>query len=505
MQIDTLGGNWTNDIEIRFYAYDFAGNPHEVYTDTVLFKVGQQQTVKLDAQKYLTDGKLNGIGIGIFGGPAWDAKLPDGYTPDRHTVTISDVHLEGQQTTVYDLSKSTMTSGTANTGYTVANGNGKAVFGETIVISDGFCYDCHKISLSEPAEPEPTEPETTEPEATDTYVVLDMQIDTLGGNWTKDIEMRFYAYDFAGNPHEVYTDTVLFKAGQQQTVKLDAQKYLTDGKLNGIGIGIFGGPTWDAKLPDGYTPDRHTVTISDVHLEGQQSEVYDLSKSACISGTGDTGYTVANGSGVASFADGALKITNGFCYDCHKISLTPKTESGEEDSNTYIVMDMLLTTLSNSTGSVEIRFCNNAQQDSVHTAYTDLVQITAGTKTTVKLDAQKYLVDGGLPGFSVAIFGGPEWNTQISAGVYDRHSVVISDLRLEGAGAEAIDLSTAAVTTGIPGSNSGGSIAIVDGQIVISGGFRYDGHKITFGVRQKRMFARQIAWLSSERPTKKES
>ena len=157
------------------------------------------------------------------------------------------------------------------------------------MISDGFCYDCHKISLSEPAKPEPTEPETTEPEATDTHVVLDMQIDTLGGNWTKDIEIRFYAYDFAGNPHEAYADKVLFQAGQKQTVKLDAQKYLTDGKLNGIGIGIFGGPTWDAKLPDGYTPDRHTVTISDVHLEGQQTTVYDLSKSTMTSGTVNTG------------------------------------------------------------------------------------------------------------------------------------------------------------------------------------------------------------------------
>ena len=95
-------------------------------------------------------------------------------------------------------------------------------------------------------------------------------------------------------------------------------------KLTGIGIGIFGGPEWNTKLPDGYTPDRHTLTISGVKLEGAEPKTYDLSKSVCISGTGATGYTVANGSGVASFVDGVLKITNGFCYDCHKISLSEK-------------------------------------------------------------------------------------------------------------------------------------------------------------------------------------
>ena len=493
MQIDTLGGNWTNDIEMRFYAYNFQGNPHEVYTDKAIFKAGEQQTVKLDAEKYLIDGKLTGIGIGIFGGPTWDAKLPDGYTPDRHTVTISDVRLTGQQAKTYDLSKSVCISGTGDTGYTVANGSGVAAFTDGVLkITNGFCYDCHKISLTEKTQP------GTEEQGS--YVELDMQIDTLGGNWTNDIEMRFYAYNFQGNPHEVYTDKIIFKAGEQQTVKLDAEKYLIDGKLTGIGIGIFGGPTWDAKLPDGYTPDRHTVTISDVRLTGQQAKTYDLSKSVCISGTGDTGYTVANGSGVAAFTDGVLKITNGFCYDCHKISLTEKTQPGTEEQETYIVMELLLTTLGNSTSPVELRFCIYNQEDTVHTTYTDHLNVTPGTKTTVRLNADKYLVNGELPGFGIAIFGGPEWNTQLAGGTYDRHAVVISDLRLEGAGAKTIDMSAATVSTGIPGSNSGGQIAIVDGQIVISGGFRYDGHLITFGAGDRNLITRQLHAL----PAKKE-
>ena len=460
MQIDTLGGDWANDIEIRFYPYSFEGNPHTTWTDSVIFKAGEKQTVKLKADPYLVDGVLSGIGIGVFGGPAWDAKLPDGYTPDRHTVTISNVCLEGGQSVAYDLSQSTIKSGTADTGYTEANGSGAGAFVNGVYqITNGFCYDCHKISLVKD---------------TNTYVTMDMQIDTLGGNWANDIEIRFYPYSFEGNPHTTWTDRVIFKAGEKQTVKLKADPYLVDGVLSGIGIGVFGGPAWDAKLPDGYTPDRHTVTISNVCLEGGQSVAYDLSQSTIKSGTADTGYTEANGSGAGAFVNGVYQITNGFCYDCHKISLV-------KDTNTYIVMDLQLDTLGGSWANpIEIRFCNNAQTDSVHTTYTDMITVTDGEKVTVKLNAAKYLVDGKLSGCSIAIFGGPEWNTELAPGVYDRHSVVISNIRLEGVGAADVDLSTATVSTGIPGSNSGGTIAIDGDEIVITGGFCYDGHKITF-------------------------
>ncbi|MBO5050449.1 MAG: InlB B-repeat-containing protein [Oscillospiraceae bacterium] len=289
VQIDTLGGNWENDIEVRFYNYGLECNPHQEYTDLVIFREGEKQTVTLDATKYSVDGKFTGIGIGIFGGPAWDAKLPDGYTPDRHTVTISNVTLNGTQSVDFDLSKSTIKSGTNDTGYTDGNGNGTAVFGENIVISDGFLYDVHKISLVQ---------------HTNTYITMDVRIDTLGGNWANDIDVRFYAYNFEGNPHETYTDLVTFREGEKQTVTLDAAKYLVDGKLTGIGIAIFGGPAWDAKLPDGYTPDRHTVSISNVKLEGAQSADFDLSKYTIASGTTGTGFTGAvNGNGKAAVLD----------------------------------------------------------------------------------------------------------------------------------------------------------------------------------------------------------
>ena len=76
----------------------------------------------------------------------------------------------------------------------------------------------------------------------------------------------------------------------------------------------------DAKLPDGYTPDRHTVTISGVYLEGDQSTVYDLSESVWAGGNNGTGYTDANGSGVPSYDDGTIVISGGFRYDGHKIT-----------------------------------------------------------------------------------------------------------------------------------------------------------------------------------------
>ena len=487
MLLTTLG-NSNSPVELRFYPYNFEGSVHNNFTDKITVTAGEETTVKLELEKYLVDGELPGIGFAIFGGPAWDAKLPDGYTPDRHTVTISGIYLEGGQSTVYDLSKSVWNGGNNGTGYTDANGSGVAEIGSSIVITNGFCYDAHKISLTEKTDSGETEQKTC--------VVLDMQIDTLGGNWTNDIEMRFYAYNFEGNPHEVYTDKVIFKAGEKQTVKLDAAKYLVDGQLTGIGIGIFGGPAWDAKLPDGYTPDRHTVTISGVKLEGEQSKTYDLSKSVCISGTGDTGYTVANGSGVAAFADGALKITNGFCYDCHKISLVEAQEPSVEEENTYLSMDILVTTLSNSADPVDVCFYPHGFTGNIFEEYTEKLTVTAGTKTTVRIELSKYLVDGELPGIGFTIFGGPEWNTQISPGVYDRHTVTVSNMRLEGKSEQTIDLRDATITTGFANANSGGTAAVVDGNIVSNGGYRYDGHMITFATRESRGILRQKNWLS---------
>ena len=476
MLLTTLG-NSNDKVEIGFFPYNFTGDING-NTDKIAIPAGTQTTVKLDLSKYLVDGAFNGIGFAIFGGPEWNTQLGDG-TYDRHSLTISSVKLEGKDAKEFDLSQSVWAKG-GDAGYTNANGSGTAEIGSSIVITNGFRYDGHKISLVED---------------TNTYIVMDLQLDTMGGNWTDAVGIRFYPYNFQGNPHETYTDLVMFQVGEQQTVTLDAEKYLVDGKLTGIGIGIFGGPEWNDAAGR-----KHTVTISNVKLEGKQSVAYDLSQSTCTSGTVDTGYTNANGWGSATIGD-SIVITGGIRYDAHKISLIEKAASGETEQETYIVMDLLVTTLSNSTNPVEMRFCNYSQEDSVHTTYTDLLRVTAGTKTTVRLKVDNYLVDGELPGFGIGIFGGPEWNTLISDGVYDRHSVVISDLRLEGAGARDIDLSAATVATGIPGSNVGGTIAIVDSQIVITGGYRYDGHLITFGAGDRAMIIRQPYAL----PAKKES
>ena len=462
VKLDTVTGVWENDVEIRFYAYNFEGNAHESYTDSVMFKVGEQQTVKLDAAKYLVDGKLNGIGIGVFGGPVWNTQISDGVY-DRHTVTISNVCLEGEQSVAYDLNKSVVTSGTDGTGFTGdVFGPGEVTIGESIVLSDGFQYFAHKISLVED---------------TRTFVTMDMQIDTLGGDWANDIEMRFYNYGFEGNPHNTYTDVVIFKAGKKQTVKLNAEKYLVDGKLTGIGIGIFGGPEWNTQISDGVY-DRHTVTISNVKLEGGQSVAYDLSQSTIASGKTNTGYTDGNGSGVGSFSNGVYQITNGFCYDCHKISLV-------EDTSTYLCMDLEFTTLSNSNAPVNVRLFNYNYEGSVGDGYTDLVVVTAGTTTKIKVKVDNYLVDGELPGFGIAVFGGPEWNTQMEDGTYDRHAFVLSNVRLEGVQEQSFDLNDATVANGTSGTgftwaNSGGVASIVDGELVVTGGFMYDAYEITF-------------------------
>ncbi len=458
MLITTLGGS-TDPIEVRFYPYNYEGSVHSAFTDKITIIAGQKTTVRLKIDNYLVDGELAGIGFAIFGGPTWDAKLPDGYTPDRHTVTISNAHLEGNQSMAFDLSKSVWASA-ANAGYTDANGSGTATIGSEIVITNGFCYDGHKISLVKD---------------TNTFIVMDLLFTTLGGS-TDPVEIGFFPSNFEGDINN-WTDKITITAGTTATIKLNAEKYMVDGKVSGIGFAIFGGPAWDAKLPDGYTPDRHTLVISNAHLEGYQSMVFDLNESVWAGGTNGTGFSNANGSGAATIGS-EIVITNGFQYDGHKISLV-------ENTSTYLCMDLTLSTLGGSNDPVTIRLYNYNYEGSVGDGYTDLITVTAGATTMIKVKVDNYLVDGELPGFGFAIFGGPEWNTQLEDGTYDRHQVVISNVRLEGVQEQSFDLNGATVATGTNGTgytwaNSGGVASIVDGELVVTGGFCYDAHEITF-------------------------
>ena len=322
------------------------------------------------------------------------------------------------------------------------------------------------------------QPET--PTGQGVYICLDVLITTLG-NSTEDVDIGFFPHNFEGDINN-YTDKISVTAGTTTTVKLNAEKYMVDGVIpDGLGIAIFGGPTWDAKLSDGYTPDRHTLTISGARLEGAFDSTIDLRTAAVTSGTNGTGYTNANSSGTASIVDGAIVITGGFRYDGHKITLGV-TQIQEK---TYICLDMQITTLGNSTNPVDVGFFPYNFEGDINN-YTKKLSVTAGTTTTVKLDLNDYLVDGELPGIGFAIFGGPEWNSQLADGTYDRHTITITNIRLEGELEQTFNLSNVTVVSGTNGTgytnaNGSGVAAIVDNTIVITGGYRYDGHKITFG------------------------
>ncbi len=307
VQITTLG-NSTEDVDIGFYPHNFEGDINN-YTDKIAVTAGTTTTVKLNAEKYMVDGVIpDGLGFAIFGGPTWDAKLSDGYTPDRHTLTISGVRLEGAFNRAIDLSTAAVTSGTDGTGFSNANGSGVAsVIDGAIVITNGFRYDGHKITLGAVDVSEKT------------YICLDMLFTTLG-NSSNAVEIGFYPYNFEGDINN-YTKMLSVTAGTTTAVKLELDDYLVDGELPGIGFAIFGGPTWDAKLADGTTPDRHTIVISNMRLEGALEQTFDLSSATVASGTNGTGYTNANGSGTATVVDGTIVISGGFRYDGHKITL----------------------------------------------------------------------------------------------------------------------------------------------------------------------------------------
>ena len=296
------------------------------------------------------------------------------------------------------------------------------------------------------------------------YISMDVLINALSGS-TDAVDVCFYPENFAGDIYSECTDKISVTAGTKTTITLKAKDYLVDGQLTGIGVALLGGPEWNTPL-EGGGYDRISVTISDIRREGDNAQLMAAS-------TATVGLSNANAAGAASAVDGTVVISDTFRYAGYEITLV-------EDTNTYICMDVLLTTLSNSTDSINLRLYPSNFAGDIYNEYTALVPVTAGTKTTIKLKVDDYLVDGQLSGIGLAIFGGPEWNTPLDAGGYDRVSINISNVHLEGAEARAIDLNNGSVVVGIANSNTSGEASIIDGEVVITNGFQYIGYKITF-------------------------
>ena len=478
MEIDTLGGNWSEAIEVAFFNHAYTGSVGDGTLRKVLYAdKGETTKIKLKVDDFLVDGELPGFGFAILGGPEWDDKLADGYTPDRTTITVSNVRLEGAKSETFDLSNATWTSGT-NAGYSFANGNGVASYSDGVVtISNGFRYDGQKVTFGSG--------ESTEPE-NETYLYMDMGITTTAGDWVSPIELGFVSHSYEGDINDC-GNRVIVTAEQNNEIKLKLDDLLVDGEFPGFGFVIYGGPEWDAKLEDGYTPNRTTITISNVRIEGDETENIDLSTATWVNGT-NTGFTNANGSGIASYSDGVVTIANGFRYDGHKVTFGESGSTDEPDvpEEIFLCMDMAINTTGGWTDPITVRFFNHTYTGSVGDAGIAEQVITAdqASATEIRLNINDFLVDGVLPGFGFAIMGGPEWNTEISPGVYNRTTVSVSNVHLEGAVNKTIDLSDATwangANAGFSWANSSGAASYSDGVVSITNGFRYDGHEVTF-------------------------
>ncbi|MBQ2986616.1 MAG: hypothetical protein IJE23_03955 [Tyzzerella sp.] len=473
MEINTTGGDWKDDIEVSFVSHAFEGDINNC-KDRVIFKEGKPERVRLRLDDLLVDGELPGFGFVLFGGPAWDAKLADGFTPDRTTITIKNVEIEGNGTNKIDLSTATWTKGKA-AGFANANDSGVAdYYNGVVTITNGFRFDGHKVTFGNPEDAKNT-----------TYLCMDMGITTSGGNWTDAIEIAFFNHSYNGSVGDGTLRKVLYAdKGATTEVRLKLDDFLVDGEFPGFGFAILGGPEWDAKLSDGYTPNRTTITLSNVRLEGAKNETFDLSNAIWKNGT-NAGYSFANGSGVASYEDGVVSITNGFRYDGHKVTFGDPEEAKK---TTYLCMDMEIATLGgNWSEAIEVAFFNHAYTGSVGDGTLRKVLYADKHKTTkIKLKVDDFLVDGELPGFGFAILGGPEWDDKLADGYTpDRTTITVSNVRLEGAKNETIDLSDAIWTSGTNAgysfANGNGVASYSDGVVTISNGFRYDGHKVTFG------------------------
>ena len=173
------------------------------------------------------------------------------------------------------------------------------------------------------------------------------------------------------------------------------------------------------------------ASVMERNLEGGVSTI-DLGDATWASGTNGTGYTDANGSGIASYSDGVVTITNGFQYDGHKVTFA---EPKSAEDITYLCMDIGITTLGgNWSENIELGFYLHSYQGSVHDDnYLVKLSLESETTTTIKLNPNDYLVDGKLPGFGFVLYGGPAWDAKLEDGTTSNRTIItLSNVRLEG-------------------------------------------------------------------------
>ena len=478
MNITTLGGNWTDAIEVGFYSHTFEGDINNALTKRTL-TAGTVETLKFSLNDFLEDGVLKGFGFAIFGGPAWDAKLEDGYTPDRHTITISNVRLEGGVNKSIDMKNVTWASGTAG-GFSNGEASGQPTVPENsdgvTNITGGYCYDAHKVTFGEPV--------TTEEATTVRFGITATSSDTAN---CPNVTLRFYNSEAEGSIGDELAATdkhrlFVLESGVKQNVEIEGDFLLNaEGNLAGFGISTLGSD-------ENYT---YTIVIEQIAIVkgGVVVKEYSISDAGMTWAANDNGniggLTGHDWSGTPSIANGVCTISNCGKYAAQKCYLTESEATIIEEETT---VRFGITATSSDTANcpnVTLRFYNSEAEGSIgdELAATDkhrLFVLESGVKQNVEIEGDFLLnAEGNLAGFGISTLGSDEnytYTIVIEQIAIVKGDVVVKEYSISEAGMTWAQNDSGNIG-GLLGHDWSGELSIKDGVCTISKCGKYAAQK----------------------------
>lgn len=441
------------DLKIRMYKKDKNVNANDaaLYEGTVVPLDGTTVVAEFPLDKLLTDGKIDGFMLGLFGGPAYNSS-------DQKYMTLRIKSIDIVGTGTYHINPADTeyeTGGPAGLNpwrYLTADGTG-------LLWQEAIIYSAITVGF----------PSAVEPDAVKKTIAVKMSADAedyIG----QDMEVRFYKKGETGNANTkaLYESGTITIGAEAATLEFPADKFLENGEIKGLSIGVFNGPTVSAT-----TEKRMTVRVESIEVSGVDTMQVDLQKTTWTTDRVDGLIT----SGTVK-TEGTTNVWSGIViYSGATVTFAKPVNPSEAHKKIRIKASATTDSPDHQNTTLNVRFYNKDQDgDANKASYENIQMMLDGISQIYELPADGFLSsDGTVKGIEFGIFGGPG----NGSGYYT--TVRIESIQVLGAEVYDVDLSKATVGKSLfDNLNDKGNVTCSSTELVWNQAVLYGGKQLTF-------------------------
>lgn len=424
---------------INFLKYDATTNVNDakLFEANIAFDGKDHEIAIPLTQKFFDENLLNGLGVWFVDGPA--------YNSGKYlTVTIKKLEVVANISQNIPLNAMSVVT----YGYNGIHGTGSWGYDNEIwKLTGAIEHTGTKITFNSPVDITATAEKK-----------IQMNMKVTGTDASKKTEIRFYNHDLqttsiGGNGPAYYEVVYVPADGENKQIELPADKFLTDGNVNGIGIGIFS-----------ETNSGDTIEIESIKVIGEEATNINLQDCTW----NRPGYAGFNGNGSWSWTGTAEKWSGYNQYSGTKVSFG----SPASIKKVPMVKFRILAEKEGATGNetVSLWMMNNATQGALGNAQHLVLECQSGVAKEYTLPLSFFQnAEGALDGFKVGVFTEGKWDLEFS-------EVSI----LGGEHADLADASCTTEETGLSNANYSGTSEKKDSSIVLKSKAQYSVFQVGF-------------------------